>query len=150
MSTTQTVEAEPVDLARLLAQILEQQGSDPVVLSGDTAVVHTDARHLERVLDNVVRNAQTHGEGLTSVSVESSADGVTITFDDAGPGIDEDLVHRMFEPFVRGEQADPNSGAGLGMAIAAEHAKAINAELAVEARQPGTRVVVRLPQEIGS
>ena len=119
---------------------------DATVLHGESTVVQTDARHLERVFDNIVRNAQTHGEGLRDVIIDSSGDVVNVHFDDAGPGVDPSLAERIFEPFVRGEHADPTSGAGLGMAIAVEHAQRIGASLTVGASaEGGARVTVSIP-----
>lgn len=146
MSASEPVEAEPVDVRSLALQVARLQGIDPVVVHGDSIVAQTDARHLERVFDNIVRNAQTHGEGLRDVTLQSAGEVVVVHFDDAGPGVDDDLAERIFEPFVRGEQADPTSGAGLGMAIAVEHAHRIGAELEVT-RSPlgGARMTVRIP-----
>ena len=146
MSASDPVEAEPVDVRTLALQVIRVQGIDTGVLASESAVVQTDARHLERVFDNIVRNAQTHGEGLRAVVVEAAGDVVTVHFDDAGPGVDPALAERIFEPFVRGELADPTSGAGLGMAIALEHAQRIGATLAVEASpEGGARVTVTIP-----
>lgn len=146
MSASDPVETEPVDVRSLILQVVRLQGVDSGVVHGDATVVQTDARHLERVFDNVVRNAQTHGEGLRAIVVGSADDAVCVHFDDAGPGVDADLAERIFEPFVRGDQADPTSGAGLGMAIAAEHAQRIGVALAVS-RSPlgGARISVSIP-----
>lgn len=147
MSASEPVETEPVDVRSLALQVVRLQGIDSGVVRGVPAVVHTDARHLERVFDNIVRNAQTHGEGLRAIVMDSADGSVCVSFDDAGPGVDPELAERIFEPFVRGEQADPTSGAGLGMAIAVEHAQRIGAELEV-GRSPlgGARITVRLPR----
>lgn len=146
MSASEPVETEPVDVRSLALQVARLQGVDPQVVHGGATVVQTDARHLERVFDNIVRNAETHGAGLRAIAIDHAADSVSVHFDDAGPGVDTDLAERIFEPFVRGDQADPTSGAGLGMAIAVEHAQRIGAELAVE-RSPlgGARITVCIP-----
>jgi len=148
MSASEPVQSEPVDVLSLVSQVVRLQGVDTGIIEGLSTIVQTDARHLERVFDNIVRNAQTHGGGLRAVVIKASRETVTVHFDDAGPGVDADLAQRIFEPFVRGEQADPTSGAGLGMAIAVEHAQRIGAELQVE-RSPlgGARMTVRLPVE---
>ena len=146
MSASDPVETEPVDVRTLALQVMRVQGIDATVLHGESTVVQTDARHLERVFDNIVRNAQTHGEGLQAIIVERATDAVIIHFDDAGPGVDPSLAERIFEPFVRGEHADPTSGAGLGMAIAVEHAQRIGASLTVGASaEGGARVTVSIP-----
>ena len=146
ISASEDLEAEPVDVGHLVRQVLVSRGMDQGIIEGEDVILPTDARHLERVVDNVVRNAETHGEGLRSVIVGKSLNQVLIHFDDAGPGIDVELAERIFEPFVRGDLADPNSGAGLGMAIVTEHAARINAYVSI-GRSPlgGARVSIALP-----
>jgi signal transduction histidine kinase len=147
MGANEHIESEPVDARALAAQVVRAQGLDDGIVIGPVAVVSTDARHLERVFDNIVRNAQTHGEGLRSVTVVDQGDEVAVHFDDAGPGVDAELAARIFEPFVRGDTADPTSGAGLGMAIALEHAQAITATVSIGTSPlGGARVSVHLPR----
>jgi two-component system sensor histidine kinase MtrB len=146
MGASDHLEREPVDVRSLAVQVARSQGLADDIVQGSSAVVQSDARHLERVFDNIVRNAQTHGEGLRDVLVDTTPSGVMVHFDDAGPGVSTELAERIFEPFVRGEDADPTSGAGLGMAIALEHAERIGASLAIS-RSPlgGARISVSVP-----
>lgn len=147
MGANEHIETEPVDVRALAMQVVRAQGLNDDIVIGPPAVVSTDARHLERVYDNIVRNAQTHGEGLRAVTVTDQGVDVAVHFDDAGPGVDPELSERIFEPFVRGEGADPTSGAGLGMAIALEHAQAISTSVAIgQSPLGGTRVTVLLPR----
>jgi len=146
MNASDHVEREPVDVRSLALQVARSQGLDDAIVHGEVAVVPSDARHLERVFHNVVRNAQTHGDGLRAVIVDMTDSTAVVHFDDAGPGIEPELVERIFEPFVRGEDADPTSGAGLGMAIALEHAQRVGAALTI-GRSPlgGARITVTVP-----
>ncbi len=151
MTATQMVEVEPVDVARMMTQIMQQHGVELAILIGERPVVRTDGRHLERVFDNIVRNAESHGAGLRCVEITSDSDAVTVRFRDSGPGIDEELAARLFEPFVRGDKADPTSGAGLGMAIALEHAGVIHVGLQVgRAPEGGALFTVTVPWEIAA
>ena len=146
MSASEDLEMEPVDVGHLVRQVLVSRGMDEGIVMGEDVILHTDARHLERVVDNIVRNAETHGEGLRSVIVRRTLDQALIHFDDGGPGIDAGLAERIFEPFVRGDQADPTSGAGLGMAIVTEHAARIDARVSIGASPlGGARVSIALP-----
>ena len=147
MGANEHIETEPVDVRALAMQVVRAQGLNDDIVIGPPAVVSTDARHLERVYDNIVRNAQTHGEGLRAVTVTDQGVDVAVHFDDAGPGVDPELSERIFEPVGRGEGADPTSGAGLGMAIALEHAQAISTSVAIgQSPLGGTRVTVLLPR----
>lgn len=149
MTASETVEVEPVDVARMITSLLQQQGVEVGILHGERPIVRTDGRHLERVFDNIMRNAQSHGEGLRSIDISVESDTVVVRFEDAGPGIDDELAQRIFEPFVRGDKADPTSGAGLGMAIATEHAGVIRAGLAIApASEGGACFIVTVPREL--
>jgi two-component system, OmpR family, sensor kinase len=86
----------------------------PVVVTGD------DTR-LRQVLGNLMRNALVHTPQQTAIEVAvATEDGLgRMSVADHGPGLDEDDVARIFEPFYR---ADPSrsrdsGGAGLGLSI---------------------------------
>jgi signal transduction histidine kinase len=85
------------------------------------AFVLADLGLTERVLDNLIGNAIDHSPRGTQVlvSLAALAQEVLIGVCDQGPGIaDEDLA-RIFEPFHRGQGASKEKGhAGLGLAIA--------------------------------
>jgi signal transduction histidine kinase len=130
----------PVDLAALLRAI----GGDHrhVTLEiGGTAPLSTDSRHLAAVLFPVLENALLHG----APPVRLSLDGTEITVTDAGPGFPEDLLPRATERFVTGAPA-VGRGVGLGLALAAAHARRIGATLEL-ANTPshGATVTIRLP-----
>lgn len=76
---------------------------------------------LKRALRNLVLNAATHGGGADVALVASGGQAV-ITIRDNGPGIPEDLLDQVFEPFFRADPARRKTmpGAGLGLAIARE------------------------------
>ena len=72
----------------------------------------------ERVLGNLVHNAQQHGGGAT-VAVEGSPDEVTVHVMDAGPGIPAAAREAVFQPFYRldASRQPTTGGSGLGLAI---------------------------------
>lgn len=76
---------------------------------------------MRRALRNLLINAATHGR---SALAELRSDGgtITVTILDEGPGIPDDLLARVFEPFFRAEPGRLQTvpGAGLGLALAAE------------------------------
>jgi signal transduction histidine kinase len=70
----------------------------------------------------------------------AARDGYTLTVRDAGPGLPEDELERVFEPFhrVASDRARDSGGAGLGLAIAARVMRAHGGR--IEARNlPGDR-----------
>lgn len=142
------VQVEAVDLTGLVRTLLEARGDATALLRGDNAVVRTDARRVERVVTNLLDNAERHGGGISAVVVERTADAVQVHVDDAGPGVGDGAAPRIFEPFVRGPVQDERSrdGAGLGLAIATEQAAAIGGALAVgTSPDGGARFTLHLP-----
>ena len=75
-----------------------------------------------------------HGDG--DVVVRLRADGLEVA--DAGPGVPEDLVEHLFEPFA----SQRPDGVGLGLHLASAIAAAHGARLRYERRQPGCAFVL--------
>lgn len=76
---------------------------------------------LKRALRNLIVNAATHGGGA-QVALVLEAGQAVVRIRDAGPGIPEELLGQVFEPFFRVDPARRKTmpGAGLGLAIARE------------------------------
>lgn len=76
---------------------------------------------MRRALRNLLINAATHGRSAV-VELRNYAGTVTVRINDEGPGIPEDLLERVFEPFFRAAPGRLQTipGAGLGLALAAE------------------------------
>ena len=146
-----TVERAPADPAQLVRQALRQAGHGdvPVVVDPSApASVIVDRRRIERVLANLVDNAEHYGGGATLVSVAGSAGAVQIAVDDAGPGIDAAQREHVFERFHRGATSRSSSapGTGLGLAIASEDCRLHGGQLAVtDSPAGGARFVITLP-----
>ena len=137
---------ESADLAALCRDVAAQRGVDPRVVVGDEPVVRTDARRLERIIGNLMDNAQQHAGGVVQVLLQRDAGSVRILVDDAGPGIDEGIRERLFEPFTRGESHGHTDGAGLGLAIVREQAVILGGDVTVETSPAGgARFVATLP-----
>jgi signal transduction histidine kinase len=102
---------------------------------------------LKRGLRNLIINAATHGKGARiGVTQEDGEAVVTIT--DQGPGIPEELLGRVFEPFFRVDAARRKTlpGAGLGLAIAKEIIERFDGTITVANRKPsGLAQIVRFP-----
>jgi protein-histidine pros-kinase len=79
-------------------------------------------RALHRALWNLIENACTYGGGTAAIQLTMTDTAVEIRIEDEGPGIAEDMLERVFEPYVRadlsrGGEAGP-PGTGLGLTIA--------------------------------
>ena len=91
--------------------------------------VHGNADAIADALRNLVENAVHHAPPGTEVSVTVGPDG-TVTVADRGPGVPAEDRQRIFERFWRG-RGERQPGAGLGLAIVAEIAKAHGAAVEV-------------------
>lgn len=88
----------------------------------DHLIMRGDPQALHRAIENVVRNAIRHSADNTVVSVALTCDQqqIQLIIHDCGPGVAEDDLERIFEPFVRlsPERGEAGIGGGIGLAIA--------------------------------
>ncbi len=151
-----TLRAQAVRLDELLADIVNDgsveaaaRGSvvhldtpGPVTISGDVEL-------LRRASENVIRNAIRYAPPETSVDVKLTRDSsaVHISVRDYGPGVPEEALSRIFDPFFRVEQ-DRNrtsGGVGLGLAIARRAVELHKGKLRARNSHPGLLVEIALP-----
>jgi len=134
-------EREPLRLDLLLAEIAEELRGlgQRVELAPPPAIeVSAGPIALKRALRNLMTNAATHGQGAL-VSLTREGDRAVIRILDDGPGVPEELLSQVFEPFFRVDQARRKTvpGAGLGLAIARE---------IIERHQGSIRILNRNPR----
>ena len=91
---------------------------------------------------NLLDNAARHAHSLVAVSVEERPEAVEVTVEDDGPGVPEDQRTRVFERFVRLDEARARDagGSGLGLAIVAEIVRAHGGSVAVSSSARGCAV----------
>ena len=97
------------DLVRAAANATAGREVTTVAPEAEGLTLQADKRRLERVIANLVENAEDHAGGCKGVGVEAGGLGVIITVDDAGPGIAAEDRDRIFERFGRGETSRPRS-----------------------------------------
>jgi two-component system, OmpR family, sensor histidine kinase MtrB len=123
-----------------------------VVVEGDlgAARVAVDRRRFERVMTNLVVNAEQYGGGATSVIVTARGSSVVIDVDDAGPGIAPEERDQVFQRFFRGRAAHDRSmarGTGLGLALVSDHVASFGGSIAaLESPAGGARFEIALPR----
>jgi signal transduction histidine kinase len=132
------VQGQPV----VLRDFLEANFELPVVdKSGGTTTIYAERDLLELALENLCKNAQTHGGGAMQFVIVQDANLVWIWLEDSGTGFLPSLLPQVFLPFVKRGQ-----GTGLGLAIVAAvaeiHAGAVKAE---NLETGGARVGIALP-----
>jgi len=108
---------------------------------------------LRRAVENVVRNAIRYSPEKTAIRVsvtEKERDAI-IEVRDEGPGVPEDALTRIFDPFFRVEEARAatGGGSGLGLSIAKRAVQLHLGTIAAENVYPGLRVQITLPRVMG-
>jgi PAS domain S-box-containing protein len=109
-----------------------------------------DASKLEQILVNLLTNAVkfTNLGGRIRVECREAGDTVEIIVADTGLGIPEDKLQAIFEPFVQVGRslAQPREGAGLGLAISRDLARAMSGDLtATSIEGSGSTFTLSLP-----
>ncbi|MFF3879084.1 sensor histidine kinase [Streptomyces sp. NPDC001978] len=107
-----------------------------------------DERGLRRVLRNLADNAAHHARSHVAFALVERDGTVTLTVDDDGPGIPETERERVFERFVRLDdaRARDDGGTGLGLAIVAEIVRAHDGSVTIAGSSlGGARFEVNLP-----
>lgn len=102
-------------------------GCDP------SATVFADADKVQQILINLVANAIkfTSAGGEIALATARAPRMLEISVRDSGAGIPPDRLHSVFAPFVQIRQsaAEPREGAGLGLAISRDLARAMGGDL---------------------
>ena len=145
--------AEPpsyVDLTALLADLVGDVGGDRATLAPSPPLpVTIRPQALNRALRNLIDNAVRYG-GAASVTLKQEPEMAIITIADNGPGLPDDQLEAVFEPFVRleGSRSRDTGGVGLGLAIARTIIQAHGGTVILRNRlQGGLEAVVTLPME---
>ncbi len=117
-------------------------------LSKELPAVHVPPTALEEVLVNLLVNAmqaldKVEGPDKRITIRTLLAEGVTIEVEDNGPGISEEILDKVFEPFVTTHVGGENWG--LGLPIAHAIITACNGNISVTTGEKGTTFKVQIP-----
>ena len=118
----------PVLLSGAISRSISPWRHDPRLLIqvhvAEDLQVHAEPVELERVLSNLLENARRYGQspidGITRVEIMARLqDGwVSLSVCDQGPGVPEEALKKLTQPFFRGDTARTDAtGSGLGLAI---------------------------------
>ncbi len=102
-------------------------------------------RAVENVLRNGIRYSPEHSTIDVSIAEDSRAAVVSIR--DYGPGVPEEALAKIFDPFFRVDEArDATSGgSGLGLSIAKQAVQLHHGTIVAESASPGLRVKISIP-----
>ena len=138
------------DITSLLASVLDDMADAGLPVSMEPAppiLADCQPAALRRALSNLLDNAVKYGRQARA-AIRSRPNCVEITIDDEGPGIPEDELAHVFQPFYRVEssRSRDTGGIGLGLAIALSIVQANGGQLTLLNRTGGgLRAIVTLP-----
>ena len=143
---------DEVDIEAFVREQLAVLGTDvPVdVVATRPGLIAVDRRRLERIMANLIENANRYAGGPTRVEISGNRAVVRLAFEDAGPGVPQEERRAVFGRFNRGSaEADPSmpKGTGLGLALVEQHVRLHGGSIWIEdAVGGGARFVVELPR----
>jgi peptidoglycan/LPS O-acetylase OafA/YrhL len=144
---TQGPTAEPIQplLERLVSDIDPARARDFTIETAP-ASQPVEPRVLSPILTPLLRNAVAYGAAPYVVRAGVSDETLRLVVEDAGRGIEEEFVPRLFEPYSRSETSSRLPGAGLGLASARQTARDHGGDVVYEApAEGGARFAVTLP-----
>src|SRR3569623_1080384 len=120
--------------------------------------ITSDSMRLRQILYNLIGNAikfTRQGEVRVSIRSEGQGSDATLLFSvcDSGPGISEEEVRRIFQPFMQAQsgRTERNDGLGLGLAISDRLAHMLGGAISVDSRLgSGSTFTLRLPLRAGA
>jgi len=128
----------------------ESAGYDGISINTDVPagiILHAHRDSLTSAIENVLRNAIRHARSDSAVDVSARRDmsHVLVRIADRGPGVTEDDIAQLFEPFFR-TPGTVGDGSGLGLAIAKRAVEAHGGSITAENRPGGGLLVtLRIP-----
>lgn len=141
-------ELELVSLLRKAVELYSTDNNITVSLSGypNALMVLSDRSQLLRVFTNLLENAKQAippaSQGVINVAVSVADHCATITITDNGPGIPEEIVRKMFQPYF----TTKTSGTGLGLAMTKKIIEFWKGEIWFETEEgKGTTFYIKLP-----
>jgi signal transduction histidine kinase len=143
--------AQAIDVDALLESLQADQEAmgHQVRIAGRAQEPFTGvASLLKRCLSNLIDNAVAYG-GRGDIEVDDTPERLIVRVCDAGPGIPESELEKVFEPFYRLESSRNRStgGTGLGLTIARNIAQTHGGDISLSNRQEGgLQAVLALPR----
>jgi len=144
---------QPIDVTALISSLKEdaEEAGHTVTVSGDARdPVMGRTQALKRCLQNLIDNALAYGR-RADITLREDNGALNIAISDDGPGIPEDDIERVFEPFYRveGSRNRNTGGSGLGLSIARNIAQAHGGSVRLRnLARGGLEATLRIPRSV--
>ncbi len=139
-----------LDLEELLEKLADDaklRGHSQTTSIEGNPIVTVRPKAFTRLVTNLVSNAWRYADHV-DIQVQVNRSWLTITVNDDGPGIPEDMREEVFKPFFRLDEArnQDTSGTGLGLSIARDIARSHGGDIRLSTSpQGGLQAIVRVP-----
>ena len=147
-SSRSTEKTETFDLSELLETIVQKYEKKEITTDIPERVYLDGRKNLiQRCLNNLIDNSIKYSEKIL-ISLKKSANNITITVDDDGPGIPKNERENVFKPFYKIDKSrgDSKSSVGLGLSIASDIVRSHGGNILLETSpKNGLRVKIFLP-----
>jgi two-component system, OmpR family, sensor histidine kinase CpxA len=128
------ISQEDVELSTLLSEIVEDCKVEAeacecsVALHGQATTIQGERELLRRAVENIVRNGIRYSPEASTIDVAFGADdhAAYIFIRDYGPGVPQDSLNKIFEPFFRVDDSRNRSTGGVGLGLAIAHRSIIS------------------------
>lgn len=144
----------PLGLASLVRTVVNEwtdMGHEVALLDCPSCAIEGRPVALKRALVNLIENATKYGD-RARVSLGRGPSEAILTVDDDGPGVPQEKLEEVFEPFVRLEtsRSRATGGVGLGLALVRSVVRAHGGSVKLEnLAGRGLRATLRLPLSAG-
>jgi signal transduction histidine kinase len=148
---------EPIEIRKLVGNTVDDCRVEAQLfrgcelrISGEVDVtVLGDGELLRRAVENVVRNAIRYSPERTpiDVTIAEVAESINITVRDSGPGVPDEALTQIFQPFFRVEDSrdEQTGGIGLGLSIAQRAVHLHGGTISARNASPGLIVEINIP-----
>ena len=163
LDTVPHQDPEPIELDGLISEVVENvnyeckaegfAGVSAALIIIATPVICGHPGPLVSAIENILRNAVRHSppNSDVTISLDQEDGAATITIADHGPGVDQDDLPKLFEPFFRtrkSAESERDHGTGLGLAIAERAVRMNGGDIDAQNSADGGLIIrVRLPIE---
>jgi two-component system sensor histidine kinase CpxA len=141
---TAEIQLQSVRLRPLVQQVIGREAANHAAVKTEMAEhieVRANPELLTRALANVIRNAVRYAGPEASIQIAASRHGphVKVCVTDNGPGVPDNVLNKLFDPFYRleADRARSTGGTGLGLAIVKACVEACGGTVAAKNRVSG-------------
>ena len=130
------------DVADAFRPAAEEQGRALLMRLDAPLPLQGDRELLTQMIANCVDNALTHTPSRVGIEIDGRVgpSGVTLSVADHGPGVPQEDLAKLFEPFFRGDASRASPGSGLGLSLVGAVAELHGLACSASDNRPGLRI----------